>query len=252
MTNSIFDQTDETINSTTEIPSYKDLLVGEGKKFKDDEALARGKYESDRFVESLQRELRETRQELHTRLNMEELVSNIGKNASTSVATAPVLESNPNPNPVVTPTKAVVDPNEVATIVRNTMTQEQTKLAQDKNLTYVASQLKQAWGDSWVDKLKTIGRSLDMTETQMDTLAKTTPKVLLSSVLKDQQKVSNESFTSPRNSIQSGLYAYRTDDKGWAAYEKLRKENPREYHTERVQLQLHKDVAAGKVILPSN
>lgn len=245
--NSIFDQTNDD-NSNTEIQSHYDLLVGEGKKFKDNEALARGKIESDRFIEKVLREQHELRKELDSRLSMEELVQKLGKTASTP-GTPSGLESPSIPTPNVMPTKADVDPNEIASIVKNTMTQEYTKLQQEKNIKSVAAELKKAWGDNWVGRLREVGNQLDLTEAQMDTLAKTAPKALLSSVLKETSKVDNTKFVAPKSSITS--IPQSQDGNGWSWYEKLRKESPREYYSQRVQMQLHKDVQSGKVVLPS-
>lgn len=245
----LFDQEDN--SQQEDNSSYYDKLVGEGKKFRDNESLARGKFESDNFIENLQRENMELRTELNSRLNMEALVNKIGRgNNSTPPLTGDGLEHGIAPTPIVTPTKAEVDPNEIASIVKNTMTQEHTRLQQENNLKVVAKELKKTWGDNWVDKLRKVGMSLDMSEAQMDLLAKTSPKVLLASVMKHVEKVDNETFTPPRSSV-TGLSKPVDENSGWGYYEKLRKSNPKEYFSTRVQNQLHKDVMSGKVVLPS-
>lgn len=243
--NTIFDQEVPSIADTPD--SYHDRLVGEGKKFKDNEALARGKWEADQTVAARERELREIREELNKRLNMEELVNKIGKSASsTSMPTSVVPESHEAPTPTVMPTN-VVDPNEIVNLVKNTMTQEQTKLQQEKNLNAVAVQLKKVWGDDWVAKLRNAGSSLDLTEAQMDLMAKTSPKALLQAVLPTQSKVENVS--PPRSSIMG--IPQQPQESGWAKYEQMRRNDPRRYYSPQVQLQLERDVRAGKVQLPS-
>lgn len=241
----IFDHVDTT-PSEEDIQSYRDLLVGEGKKFKDDEALARGKIESDRFIQQLQREQAQLRADLDSRLNMEDLVKKLGNKTSTVVPTNDNTENQSDPTPTVMPTN-VVDPNEIVNLVKNTMTQEQTKLAQEKNLTAVATQLKKVWGDDWVTKLRSAGRSLDLTEAQMDVMAKTSPKALLQAVLPTQSKVDN---VSPPRSTILGI-PQQSQESGWSKYEKMRRENPRMYYSPQMQLQLERDVRSGKVVLPS-
>lgn len=242
--NTIFDQEVPSIADTPD--SYHDRLVGEGKKFKDVEALARGKWEADQTVAARERELREIRDELNKRLNMEELVNKIGKNAPSTPVHNAGLESHEVPTPTVMPTN-VVDPNEIVNLVKNTMTQEQTKLQQEKNLNAVASQLQKVWGDDWVTKLRNAGRSLDLTETQMDVMAKTSPKALLQAVMPTQTKVDN---VSPPRSTILGI-PQQSQESGWSKYEKMRRENPRMYYSPQIQLQLERDVRAGKVQLPS-
>lgn len=242
--NTIFDQEVSSPEDTPE--TYFDRLVGEGKKFKDNESLARGKWEADQTVAARERELQELRTELNKRLNVEELVNKLGKSASSTPVTPTVPESHETPTPTVMPT-TVVDPNEIVNLVKNTMTQEQTKLQQEKNLNAVASQLKKVWGDDWVTKLRNVGRSLDLTEAQMDVMAKTSPKALLQAVMPVQNKVDNVS--PPRSSIMG--IPQQPQESGWAKYEQMRRSDPRRYYSPQVQLQLERDVRAGKVQLPS-
>jgi len=245
--NNLFDHVDTT-PSEEDVQSYHDLLVGEGKKFRDDEALAKGKIESDRFIQQLQREQAQLRADLDSRLNMEELVQKLGNRTSTVSSTNDIMERQPDPTPVVTPTP-VVDPDAIVNIVKNTMTQENTKLQQERNLNAVATQLKKVWGDDWVSKLRKVGASLDLTEAQMDIMAKTSPKVLLQAVMPSQNKVDTNMVTPPRSQILG--IPQQAPESGWSKYEKLRKENPSAYYSPKVQLQLERDVRAGKVILPS-
>lgn len=58
---------------------YLDRLVGEGKKFKTVEDLARGKYEADAYVERLTKEQEELRQELEKRVGLEEKLDSLLK-----------------------------------------------------------------------------------------------------------------------------------------------------------------------------
>src|SRR6266853_6356138 len=67
-------------NDTQELDPEKkfyDDLVGEGKKFKDPEALARSKIESDRFIANLLREQSEMRETLNKRINEEEFLNRL-------------------------------------------------------------------------------------------------------------------------------------------------------------------------------
>lgn len=245
----IFDTTVEQSTEDTPETSYYDRMVGDGKKFKDNEALAYSNFEKDRFIEQLKREQKELRDDLNSRLNMEELVNKLGKTASTPAPTGVGLESPSTPTPPVTPTSNGLSIDDVKAAVRNTMTEEQTKLMQEKNLNAVANQLKKAWGDDWVSKLRKQGAMLDLTEAQMDIMAKTSPKALLQAVLpQTTNKVDN--VAPVRSSIMS--IPQQPSDSGWNKYEKMRKENPRMYYSPSVQLQLERDVRAGKVILPSD
>ena len=65
--------TTETDDST----SYIAKLVGDDKKFKDAEALARGKFESDTYIETLERKLDDINKELDQRMTAKEIADQI-------------------------------------------------------------------------------------------------------------------------------------------------------------------------------
>lgn len=244
----IFDHVD-TSPSIEDIQNYKDLLVGDGRKFKDEEALARGKYESDKFVEKLQGELSGLRQELNSRLTMEELLSKLGKqNASTPIPTS----VEPERLPVQGQGTPNITPEQIAALVKNTMQEENTKTSQSQNLDYASQELKKFYGDGWQDKLLATGTTLGLSKDYIDNLAKTAPKALMAIVNAQRPtSVSNDQFGAPRSTVAFAPSSQSTMDQGWQNYEKLKKDNPKLYWSPRVQTQLHKDVMSGKVKLPA-
>ena len=64
-------------------PTAEDL-VGEGKKFKTIDDLAKGKAQADTHITNLEKELAELRQDLSARLTVEDFVSRVGKPRSES------------------------------------------------------------------------------------------------------------------------------------------------------------------------
>src|SRR4029450_8159059 len=72
--------------------NYLEELVGEGKKFKTPEDLARGKAESDSFIERLQKELHGLRNELKSRLQLEEVVDRISSASKSPISEQPPRE----------------------------------------------------------------------------------------------------------------------------------------------------------------
>src|SRR5690242_15072647 len=66
-----------------------ELLVGEGKKFKTPQDLAKGKMESDKFIVQLQKEQAALREELNKRLSVEEFVEKMNKAPAPSASTPP-------------------------------------------------------------------------------------------------------------------------------------------------------------------
>ncbi len=119
-------------------------LVGEGKKFRTMDDMARGKAESDRVIADRNRELQELRDELNKRLTAEELLekfNTVNRNTPTP--------SNQSITPPAAPAApgAVLTDEDLAERVKNVINQtntEQTKLA---NQRAVSEKLIEIYGD---------------------------------------------------------------------------------------------------------
>ena len=74
----VFDEATGTPKEETQTSELADL-VGEGKKFATVEDLAKGKQESDRFIEQLQGELSGLREDLGKRMTSEQVLEEINR-----------------------------------------------------------------------------------------------------------------------------------------------------------------------------
>jgi len=228
--------------STPHTPdSYLDELVGEGKKFSDAEALARGKWESDRFIEQLQAETATLRADLASRANLETLVSKIGetgKGASTPAENHSAEERLP------------ITPEAIKDIIKNVITEDKVLSTRDANLSYCEGELRKSYGDGYVSKLREVTKSLGLTEKYVDDLAATAPKALLALVNANApQKVD---VSAPKGSVFSGNFNGKTATKDWAYYQNLRKTNPRLYYSVEVQSEMHTKAMKGELEFPKS
>ena len=119
MTETVFDQITDTPTTTPEA-SQLDSLVGEGKKFSTAEELAKGKQESDMFIEHLKAELAEVKGELNNRL-------------SAQAALDAIKEERNSQNPE-TGTSATLDPSQISGLVRDELVAARTEELQSRNL----------------------------------------------------------------------------------------------------------------------
>lgn len=248
MTESLYNNTE---THSEEISSYQDLLVGEGKKFNDAEALARGKYESDRYIEQLQRENKELRTDLNGRSNLEQLVSELQKTGtSTLTNTDSSSERHSGSNPALDAGNQVTK-EAIAEIVKSLVTESKTQDARESNINRCVTELKKVYGDSYVNKLEETSRKLNLSKKYLDDLASTSPEALLQLVGAPAPKVD---VTAPRSSVTSSLStaSSKGGKKDWAYYQNLRKTNSREYFSVGVQNEIHQRVLAGDLDIPSN
>lgn len=253
MTETLYRQASETTSTeANEVSSYVDLLVGEGKKFTDAEALARAKYESDRYIDQLKRENKELRVDLNGRANLEQLVSELQKTGtSTSTHTDVMGERHSDSTPVSgTANTQQLTKESIADLVKSIVTDTKTQDTRANNIDRCVQRLQDAYGDSYVNKLEETATKLKLSRKYLDDLAATSPEALLQLVGAPAPKVS---VTAPRTSVQSSLSTpNKGGQKDWAYYQNLRKTNSREYFSPAVQNEIHQRVLRGELDVPSN
>lgn len=221
--------TPETPVDDTPISSYRERLVGEGKKFKDDEALARGKYEADLTIARREAELAEVRKELNTRITLEEFLTKQKPEARTP--------GSNNDQPIVAETIVPKSEGNTAEQFRNearsVYQEEQIKAQRAANAQTARQKLKEAWGDSAVQRLEQVSRSLGVGKEFLQDLAERSPEAFLNAIGAVPQKNPSGYTTPPASNRNSGatLNAQQMGVRNEAYYDKLKVENPKWYYS---------------------
>ena len=225
MTDTLFGQTTPETNEN-EPSSYRELLVGEGKKFKTDEELAKGKYEADTFIQKLIDEKKQLESELAARAKLEDLLDQLEPPGNRE-------QSANNQNAPQTP--ATVD----ETFIENILNRREKERLELQNLQEVATQLQKVFGTDYKSKLVARGEQLGMSKADLDTLAKKSPKAFLALVT--PQRNSDPLYTPPHSSVNTPNSGSAAKVRSWEWYQNLKKTNPKVYWSPKVQAQLHKD-----------
>ena len=193
--------------------SIVESLVGEGKKFKTVEDLAKSKLESDSFIDQLTGEMKELRKDLNTRLRAEE-----------------AIEALKGDKPPVAPT---ADAPDVGKIVRDTLDQVESEKIAIGNIRTANDHLVDKLGGS--DKAKTFlaekSKELGIpVEWFMDMAAKS-PKALYNTLGIDAPSAAPPSGTmkSEVNTLAKIINNPGPKAGSKSEFDKLRRENPREY-----------------------
>lgn len=241
LTNTEYDNPGETIVQSEE--SLLETLVGEGKKFKSVEALAKGKILSDAFVERLKEENRLAREEIERlrqergneskidvllqRLQGNQAQMSSGFNQPTESREAPIQNEPVSPE--------LIAENVLSLIEKRT--NERTEL---ENINYVGLSLKESFGSDWKNKLREFGNSLGVDEVIIDSWVKKNPKALVEQVRKAFKPASPP--VNVRNSFNtSGLNVDSTGARNMSYYKKIKEKDPKRYWSNAVQLDMHKD-----------
>lgn len=233
MTDDLFTGADQ---STETVPEVKiEDLVGEGKKFKTVEDLAKGKLEADRFIEKLTREQADLRNELNTRIGLTEFLDQI-KNSNTQQNQPSGDNQTRNGGENAT----ALTPEQIEELLDRKLTaKEQARIASE-NLRATKQKLAEAFGPNYVNKLNEEAESLGLSKEYMNNLAATAPQALFKLLGVDNKAQAQDLFTPPSNSFRGSTPSAPVDrTQTW--YNQLKAKDPKQYWDSKTQVQMHKD-----------
>lgn len=224
---------------------FLEALVGEGKKFTDAEALAKGKYESDKHIEHLHGELSALRQELDKRLTLEEFVDKMKESrggqpddheSNHDNQNGDEGNSGENQNNAVTP-------EEIRKLVEDQFKHSEGIAKKKSNLDTVIQKAEEALGSDYKVKLAQKAKQLGLGKEFLTNLAMEQPDSFVKIMIGDDTLKQNDDIITPPKSEFTPPNPLADNSKTWNYYEKLRKENPRDYFTPQVQNEMHEQAS---------
>jgi hypothetical protein len=238
----LFDQNNEITPQLDATKNYLEDLVGEGKKFKTVEDLARGKAEADLYIETLNRrsdELREDylkiREEATAQAKLQDLIDRLEGTNTRQIPQPPVenLERKPE-----------FDPTKLPSLIKEEIRRDRAEEKASSNFTQVQNKLKEQFGSNFQTILQDKMNSLDLTVEDINSLARKSPTAFFNTLGLNQQ--SPESLSPmPRSSTNTAGFKPQTKEKRtWSYYENLRKSNPKMYYDPKIANQMHDDAIA--------
>ena len=209
-----------------------ETLVGDGKKFKTPEDLAKAKIEADSFIDKLKGELQEMRTELQSRLTLEEMMDKI-KPQEPAGEMPTTTQQEPGPSEA----KEVNLQEEV----RRLLSEEKSKEQRTQNIETVRSTLKERFGSDYNNRLRSLSQELSVSEKFLSDMAATSPQAFLRLVDSSNQSRQTPTGAPPRSSMDVNTQMNEGSRKNWAYYSNLRKSDPRSYFSAKVQAEIHKE-----------
>jgi hypothetical protein len=212
--------------------AYYSELVGEDKKFKTNEDLARGKYEADLYIETLKRrqdQLREDytklREEHMAHTKLEELLNQRQQS------------NNENTNKVETPS---YDPKQIESLVSTKIIEHETQNKQVQNFKSVQEKLIEHYGSNYQNVLNKQMTALGLDANSLNNMARTQPNVLIRALGLDTAPTSQD-LTLPRSSIRTDQFLPKVEKRTWNYYQEIRQKDPIRYQSAQIQKQMHDD-----------
>lgn len=219
--------------------NYLEELVGDGKKFRDYESLAKGKAYADMMIEHMKAEqaairndYNALREQYNAREKLEDLVEKFSAQQHSSNDEPQVNDVRNNPQ---------FDINQIKELVRNEALQLTAQQKEEQNFNEVKSKLTERFGNNYPNVVKQQIDDIGMTSEEFNDLARRKPKLLYKALGLDQERKTENFQAPPQSQRRADSFSPQVTKRNWAYYEKLRTDKPDLYYDPKTQVQLHKD-----------
>ena len=177
MTDSVFTEVPKETPEVTPAPEGQvfEAIVGEGKKFKDQEALAKAKIESDNFIARLQAEAEEMRQKINEQVTIESVM----KKLEESKPKPPVQEPVHQQEPVNQSEEGFLKPEDLDKILAERLDQRDKENRSQSNLREAQNKLVGLYGSPQeaTRQLNRKASELNLSVKELEGFAKSNPQV---------------------------------------------------------------------------
>ena len=214
--------------------SFVAQLVGEGKKFKDYEALAKGKLEADRHIGEITKTLDELRAELAKQDYSKALLEQMSKGPETRQDDPP-----PNTSSSSNTENTTQSASDIESLVEKVITEKEKSRTVSQNLSVVSEEMEKKFGDKAGNVLKTKSQELNMSLDRLKEIAAESPTAFFQLIGVSATKGTTP--TAPQSSVRSETFNSNSQDRDFNYYQKLRKENRSLYYSPKVQNMMLQD-----------
>lgn len=222
--------------------NYLAEFVGEGKKFKDAETLAKAKYDSDQYIKTLERqkdELRadylKIREESMSQAKLKELIDQLEAKQKSSAIT-------PNAPDQDVQKPQSFDPKELESLVSKSIQAHEMTKTQEQNFNFVKNKLIEKHGSNYQAALKQQIDSLGLTEDYVNEMARKYPSAFLKTLGVDAQPGNSTFQSPPKSATRNDSFTPQVQqDRTWAWYQNLKKTDPKTYLDPKTSVQMHND-----------
>lgn len=216
---------------------YLSDLVGEGKKYKDPQSLAKALLHSQIHIKDLEKENADFRQAVQQGLTREEFYEALKTLQKPSPSNEPQEGREPE--------REEVSKEQIQALVRESVNQSMSERQQEANLAYSVTKAREALGEGFQKMLKDRARDLGESEAELTILARNKPKVFLELMI--PKSPDNPQIPGiPRSQLDSGKSSsgMGSEVRNLAYYKRLKQTDPARYKSPQNEIQMHKDALA--------
>lgn len=225
---------DEDIVTLDDSVDYVAELVGEGKKFKEVKDLAKGKVESDRYIEVLTKKLDDAVKELNTRTSLDTFLD---KMKDGKPAQEPAVTTTPSGTP------QDLDDSVLEQKLANILARRDQQTSAEKNMATVTEALTSQFGGAEQAKLviNHKAKEVGMSPKALQQIAETSPSAFFKLI--GVEASTPQSPVVARNGVNSFGQQEHSVLRDSKFYEKMKQSDPKQYFDRKTTSQMMKDMA---------
>lgn len=234
-------QTPETKTTTAQGDTLSEsvaLLVGEGRKYKTIDDLAKAYLNADEFVEKLKSENSTLREEVAKAKTLDEVLERLKEQPSTSAQDQGEKKSG----------SAALSAQDVAKIVSDTLTGMETQRTRDSNLLKADAAMKKLFGDKAAEVFAKEASTPQMKKALMD-LASVSPEkfvALFAPAKSGGTQVDSTTRVNTGAMDVESVSGRAADPDCKEFYDELRRNKPNVYYSSAIQSQMNKAAVANR------
>ena len=214
------------------------LVEAKGDNWKDPEVLAKGKIEADGYIQKLEEQLTNMREDLSKQDYAKDLLEQLqnkaadpinAKNAMPNNDTGGTSEGNTNPN---------LSEEDLKSLVERTLTERDKDSVVKQNLNLVNEEMEKSYGTDASAKIQNKAKELGLTLERMQEIAAESPTAFFNLIGEPKKNFKPMVEGSVRT---EGVNMQASNERDWSYYQNLRRDNRSLYYSPKIQRQLIED-----------
>jgi len=213
------------------------LVEAKGENWKDPEVLAKGKLEADGYIKTLEDQLAQMREDMKKQDYQAQILEQL-QNKAAETTTAQTVTPNNNGSTETQNTTASLSENDLESLVEKTLVKREQDSVIKQNLAQVDQELVNSFGTEAAAKVQEKAQELGMSLERLRDIAAESPSAFFTLIGQQQPTISPMVQGSVRT---EGVNMQASNTRDWQYYQKLRRENPNQYYSPKIQQQLIQD-----------
>lgn len=232
---------DDNASNSNGAENLVEQLVGQGKKFATVEDLAKGKTEADKFITQLQAENKQLRETTLNKSEVDERFNDVLKR----------IDEQAQSKAQGKETTSTVGATEIAAIVRSQLTQAEQERTATQNVSIANDKILAQYGDKAGEFLESKAKELNLSKQDLKLISAKSPSAFLS-LVGVEKPAATVTVTATKGSVNTESNFNQDTKVGtWEYFQDLRRKNPTEYFSPKVQNEIFKRTADGTLKLPN-